>query len=165
MRLIQRLGCNTRTFLPLYDSGEASGFLYYVMPYLEGQSLRDRLHRERQLPLDEALRITREVAGALAYAHAHDVVHRDIKPENILFSSEGSDDTGGHALIADFGIARAISSATEIPSHKAVSRSGPRVHESGTGLRRERRRWSRRYLRAGVRALRDAGGTRTLPRH
>jgi hypothetical protein len=90
--------------LPLYDSGEAAGFLYYVMPYVEGESLRDRLAREKQLPLDDALQITREVADALSYAHNHDVVHRDIKPENILLES-------GHAVVADFGIARAISAA------------------------------------------------------
>jgi eukaryotic-like serine/threonine-protein kinase len=90
--------------LPLHDSGEADGHLYYVMPYVEGDSLRRRLRRERQLPLDEALAIAREVADALSYAHNHDVVHRDIKPENILLAS-------GHALVADFGIARAITAA------------------------------------------------------
>ena len=87
--------------LPLHDSGEARGYLYYVMPLVEGESLRDRLDREKQLPFDEALRITREVADALSYAHSHDVVHRDIKPENILFQA-------GHALVSDFGIARPI---------------------------------------------------------
>src|SRR5438094_4085752 len=66
--------------LPLHDSGEAAGFLYYVMPYIEGESLRDRLEREGQMPVEEALRITREVASALSYAHDHDVVHRDTKP-------------------------------------------------------------------------------------
>src|SRR6266571_7549904 len=66
--------------LPLHDSGEADSFLYYVMPYVEGESLRERLPREGQLPLDEALRIAREVASALSHAHSHDVVHRDIKP-------------------------------------------------------------------------------------
>jgi tRNA A-37 threonylcarbamoyl transferase component Bud32/TolB-like protein len=90
--------------LPLYDSGNADGLLYYVMPYVEGESLRDRLERERQLPLEDALQISREVAEALAYAHSHDVIHRDIKPENILLES-------GHAVVADFGIARAITVA------------------------------------------------------
>src|SRR5437762_2229111 len=90
--------------LPLHDSGEAAGLLYYVMPYVEGEALRDRLEREGQLPLEEAVRITREVASALSYAHSHDVVHRDIKPENILLS-------GGEAVVADFGIARAITAA------------------------------------------------------
>ncbi|PYO96849.1 MAG: hypothetical protein DMD60_08835 [Gemmatimonadetes bacterium] len=92
--------------LPLYDSGAAAGFLYYVMPYVEGESLRDRLTREKQLPQEDALRIATEVAGALAYAHSHGVVHRDIKPENILLS-------GGTAVVADFGIARAVSAAGE----------------------------------------------------
>ncbi len=90
--------------LPLYDSGEADGFLFFVMPLAEDESLRDRLDREKQLPIDDALRIAREVADALSYAHSHDVVHRDIKPENILLSS-------GHAVVADFGIARAVSAA------------------------------------------------------
>jgi len=90
--------------LPLYDSGEADGFLYYVMPYVEGESLRDRLNREKQLPLNDALQFAREVADALSYAHSHDVIHRDIKPENILLEA-------GHAVIADFGIARAVTAA------------------------------------------------------
>jgi len=90
--------------LPLYDSGAATGFLYYVMPYVEGESLRDRLTREKQLPQEDALRIATEVAGALAYAHSHGVVHRDIKPENIMLS-------GGTAVVTDFGIARAVSAA------------------------------------------------------
>src|SRR5438552_2725812 len=90
--------------LPLYDSGAAAGFLYYVMPYVEGESLRDRLTREQQLPQDDALRIATEVAGALSYAHSHGVVHRDIKPENIMLS-------GGTAVVADFGIAHAVTAA------------------------------------------------------
>ncbi len=90
--------------LPLHDSGEAGGLLFYVMPFIEGESLRDRLEREIQLPLDDALEITREIADALAYAHSCGVVHRDVKPENILLRS-------GHAFIADFGIARAVSVA------------------------------------------------------
>ena len=90
--------------LPLYDSGEADGFLYYVMPHVAGESLRDRLDREQQLPIDDALQITGEVADALHYAHEQNVVHRDIKPENILLES-------GHAVVADFGIARAVAQA------------------------------------------------------
>jgi serine/threonine-protein kinase len=90
--------------LPLHDSGAAHGLLYYVMPHVEGESLRERLLREKQLPLDDALRITHEVAGALDYAHGQGVLHRDIKPENILISR-------GHAVVADFGIARAIRGA------------------------------------------------------
>jgi hypothetical protein len=90
--------------LPLYDSGTAEGLLYYVMPYVEGESLRERIRHEKQLSVDEAIRIAREVADALEYAHKHGVVHRDIKPGNILLS-------GGHAIVADFGIAKAISAA------------------------------------------------------
>ncbi len=90
--------------LPLLDSGEADGFLFYVMPLVEGESLRDRLVREKQLPIEDAVQIAREVADALSYAHSHDVLHRDIKPENILLES-------GHAVVADFGIARAIGTA------------------------------------------------------
>ena len=90
--------------LPLLDSGEAAGTLYYVMPFVDGESLRDRLNREKQLPLEDALRIAGEVADALAYAHGHGIVHRDIKPENILLQ-------GNHAAVADFGIALAVQSA------------------------------------------------------
>ncbi|HSB55281.1 MAG TPA: serine/threonine-protein kinase, partial [Gemmatimonadales bacterium] len=87
--------------LPLYDSGDAGGFLYYVMPFVEGESLRDRLNRERKVPFEQAVTLLREIASALGYAHAQGIVHRDIKPENILLS-------GGHAVVADFGIARAL---------------------------------------------------------
>src|SRR5688572_322263 len=90
--------------LPLFDSGQADGQLYYVMPFVDGESLRGRLNRERQLPIDEAVRFTREVASALDYAHRHGVVHRDIKPENILIHD-------GQAVVADFGIALAVSHA------------------------------------------------------
>ncbi|HEU5050932.1 MAG TPA: protein kinase [Gemmatimonadales bacterium] len=90
--------------LGLIDSGEVDGTAYYVMPFVEGESLRDRLDREKQLPIADALRIAREVASALDYAHRHGVIHRDIKPENILLHD-------GQALVADFGIALAVSSA------------------------------------------------------
>jgi serine/threonine-protein kinase len=90
--------------LALYDSGEAGGFLYYVMPFVEGESLRARLDREGQLSLPDALQLTCEVAEALQCAHSRRIVHRDIKPENILIQE-------GHALVADFGIARAVSEA------------------------------------------------------
>ncbi|MEP7325992.1 MAG: protein kinase [Gemmatimonadota bacterium] len=102
--------------LPLYDSGEADGLLYYIMPFVEGESLRDRLDREKQLPLDDALQIAREVGDALGYAHSRGVVHRDIKPENILLES-------GHAQVADFGIAKAISAA-----------SGGTLTQTGVGI-------------------------------
>jgi serine/threonine-protein kinase len=92
--------------LPLHDSGEIDTFLYYVMPYVEGESLRDRLRRERQLPIDEVVRLASEVAQALAYAHGRGVIHRDVKPENILLAS-------GSAVVADFGIARAVTEAGE----------------------------------------------------
>jgi serine/threonine-protein kinase len=90
--------------LPLLDSGEADGFLYYVMPYVAGESLRDRLEREGQLPVEDALKIASEVADALGSAHKQNVIHRDIKPENILLEE-------GHAVVADFGIARAVTAA------------------------------------------------------
>ena len=102
--------------LPLYDSGEAAGYLYYVMPFIEGESLRDRLDREKQLPVDEALRIADSVAAALQFAHERGVVHRDIKPENILLQA-------GQALVADFGIALAVSQA-----------GGTRLTETGLSL-------------------------------
>lgn len=102
--------------LPLYDSGAADGVLYYVMPLIEGESLRDRLNREKQLPVDEALDIIRTVAGALGFAHARGVIHRDIKPENILIQD-------GQALVADFGIALAASHA-----------GGSRLTEAGITL-------------------------------
>jgi serine/threonine-protein kinase len=103
--------------LSLFDSGEADGLVYYVMPYVEGESLRDRLSRDKQLPVEEAVRIAREVADALEYAHQHGIVHRDIKPENILLH-------GGHAMVADFGIALAASR----------SEGGTRMTETGMSL-------------------------------
>jgi serine/threonine-protein kinase len=103
--------------LPLHDSGEAGGTVFYVMPFVEGESLRDRLDRERQLPVDEAIRIASEVADALDYAHRHGVIHRDIKPENVLLHD-------GRALVADFGIALAVSR----------SEGGTRLTETGMSL-------------------------------
>ena len=103
--------------LGLHDSGEADGVVYYVMPYVQGESLRDRMNRERQLPVEDAVRVATEVAGALDYAHRHGVVHRDIKPENILLHD-------GAALVADFGIALAASTAG----------GGTRLTETGMSL-------------------------------
>src|SRR5574341_1051805 len=102
--------------LGLIDSGEADGLLYYVMPFVEGESLRWRLTREKQLPIEDAVRITGEVASALDYAHRHGIIHRDIKPENILLHD-------GQALVADFGIALAVSAA-----------GGTRMTETGMSL-------------------------------
>ncbi|HXE58433.1 MAG TPA: serine/threonine-protein kinase [Gemmatimonadales bacterium] len=107
--------------LPVYDSGRVpasaggDAILYYVMPFVEGESLRDRLDRDRRLPIEEAVEIAREVASALAYAHGHGVVHRDIKPENILLS-------GGHAVVADFGIAKALASGAQAIDSAAATR-------------------------------------------
>jgi len=92
--------------LGLYDSGVADNLLYYVMPFIEGESLRDRLDREHQLPIEDAVRIVREAAEALHYAHERKIIHRDIKPENILLQ-------GGHALVADFGIAKAVEASSQ----------------------------------------------------
>src|SRR5439155_25213690 len=102
--------------LPLFDSGQAGGLIYYVMPHVEGESLRQRLEREKQLPLETAIEITRAVASALDYAHRHGVIHRDIKPENILFQD-------GQAVVADFGIALALTAA-----------GGSRLTETGLSL-------------------------------
>jgi serine/threonine-protein kinase len=130
--------------LPLFDSGEAgkpgSGeqtFLFYVMPYVEGESLRDRLNREKQLPIPEAIRIAGEIASALDYAHRHGVIHRDIKPENILLHD-------GSALVAEFGIALAASKA-----------GGTRMTETGMSLGtpitcRPSRRWESGRLPPGA---------------
>ena len=102
--------------LGLIDSGEVNGTAYYVMPFIEGDSLRDRITREKQLSIADSVRIATEVAGALDYAHRHGVIHRDIKPENILMHD-------GQALVADFGIALAVSSA-----------GGSRMTETGMSL-------------------------------
>ena len=93
--------------LTVLDSGEAGGRLWFTMPFVEGESLRDRLRRERQLPVDDALRIAREAAQALEYAHDHGAIHRDIKPENLLLTRDGN------TLVADFGIARAMGGAPD----------------------------------------------------
>jgi serine/threonine-protein kinase len=102
--------------LPLFDSGEADGLLFYVMPYVDGESLRARLEREKQLPVDEAVRVATAICGALDYAHRHRVIHRDLKPENILLQE-------GQPLIADFGIALAVSKA-----------GGERITQTGLSL-------------------------------
>src|SRR5215510_926848 len=102
--------------LPLFDSGTADGFLFYVMPYVQGETIREKLNRETQFGIDEAVRIAREVADALDYAHRHGVIHRDIKPENVLLHD-------GRAIVMDFGIALALSAA-----------GGGRMTETGLSL-------------------------------
>jgi Tfp pilus assembly protein PilF len=117
--------------LSMHESGETDGLLYYVMPYVEGESLADRLRRETQLPVDDALEIARNVGDALAYAHGHGVIHRDIKPDNILLTS-------GHALVVDFGVARAINetgSTTATDVGVAVGTPAYMSPEQGTGRR------------------------------
>jgi serine/threonine protein kinase len=104
--------------LPVHDSGEAAGQLWYTMPFVEGESLRDRLDREGKLAMADAIRIAREAAQALAYAHQHSVIHRDIKPENLLLTSDGS------VLVADFGIARAIAQSTAASSTSQLTETG-----------------------------------------
>jgi serine/threonine protein kinase/Flp pilus assembly protein TadD len=102
IRLAARL--NHPNILPLFDSGEAGGFLYYVMPYIQGESLRERLTRDKQIPLEEGLGIARAVAGALDYAHRNQIVHRDVKPENIMMHE-------GQPMVMDFGIGKALTAA------------------------------------------------------
>jgi len=102
--------------LPLFDSGSADGFLFYVMPYVEGETIREKLNRETQFGIDESVRVAREVADALDYAHRHGVIHRDIKPENVLLHD-------GRAIVMDFGIALALSAA-----------GGGRMTETGLSL-------------------------------
>src|SRR2546428_12584992 len=120
--------------LALYDSGHAGDLLYYVMPYIEGETLRGRLERERQLSIVDAVRIASEVADALGYAHSRGVVHRDIKPENIMFSA-------GSALVADFGVAPAGTAAAPqpLPAPGVVVRTpayiSPQQGTSGEALR------------------------------
>ncbi len=120
--------------LALHDSGEADGFLYYVMPYVEDESLRKRLDCKKQLAVDEAVRIVSEVADGLGYAHDHNVVHRDVKPGNILLEA-------GHAVIADFGIA---------------------LGEGDQGVVRESFGRTQRPVQLGVCVVRDAGRTASV---
>jgi eukaryotic-like serine/threonine-protein kinase len=121
-RFLREIGLAARLthphILPLYDSGESDGVLFFVMPVMEGQTLRERLNASGPLPVDEAVRIATEVADALDYAHRHDIVHRDIKPENILLHE-------GHAVVADFGIGKALVAAGA--SHATVTQVGVTV--------------------------------------
>ena len=144
--------------LPMYDSGESDGLLYYVMPYVPGETLREKLQREGALPADEALRLAREVAEALAYAHRQGIIHRDIKPANILLSE-------GHALVADFGIARAVGEGggEQLTAHRHRRRDAA-VHGAGAGDGRQGSGWPRRRVRHRRRALRNAGGRAAVHR-
>ncbi len=122
--------------LPLFDSGEADSFLYYVMPFIGGETLRDKLNRETQLGIEEAVKITTEVADALDYAHRNNVIHRDIKPENILLHD-------GRPMVADFGIALAVSAAAD-----------GRMTETGSAI--AGRRVADRRRRARTRSARES---------
>jgi non-specific serine/threonine protein kinase len=137
--------------LPLFDSGAAGDQLFYVMPHVEGGSLRARLQHDAPLPLDDALRLAREVAGALGHAHGQGFIHRDIKPENILLSD-------GMALVADFGIARVMSaSGAERVTGTGVALGNASLHEPRAGAGHRERRRTRRSLQPGVCAVRDVG--------
>ena len=144
--------------LTVHDSGEAAGQLWFTMPFVEGESLRDRLRRERQLPVDEALRIATEAARALEYAHRHGVIHRDIKPENLLLTADGS------TLVADFGIARALAGADERLTETGLAVGTPAYMspEQAAGDKGARR--AHRRLLARLRAVRDAGRRAALHR-
>ena len=136
--------------LPLFDSGAADGLLYYVMPYVEGETLRARLDRERQLPVDETLRLVTLMAGALDYAHARGVVHRDLKPENILLQA-------GQPVIADFGIALAVAQAGgSRVTETGLSLGTPHYMSPGAGHRRSHHRRALRPVLARCGGLRNA---------
>ncbi len=138
--------------LPLLDSGEADGLLYYVMPLVTGETLRSRLERERQLPIADAVLIAREVADALGYAHGLGVIHRDIKPENILLQ-------GGHALVADFGIALAVQHAGgQRMTQTGLSLGTPQYMSPEQAMGETHDRRPQRHLRARCGDIRDAGG-------
>jgi eukaryotic-like serine/threonine-protein kinase len=130
IRVVARL--NHPHILPLFDSGEIEGFLYYVMPYVEGESLRERLERENQLPIDEAIRHTLSIASALDYAHRQNVVHRDVKPENVMMYE-------GEAMVMDFGIAK---TAIDTGEHSITKRAvrHPRLCRTRAGCWRARSR-------------------------
>jgi len=141
--------------LPLYDSGAAQGFLYYVMPYVEGESLRERLTREKQLPFDETVRIASEVASALAYAHGHGIVHRDVKPENIMLAV-------GTAVVTDFGIARAITAAENRPLTQTGTILGTPAYMSPEQATGQTELDGSRRSRV-PRRTRSSRGTRSIP--
>ena len=141
--------------LPLFDSGHADRFVFYVMPFVDGESLRDRLSREKQLPIEDALEITRAVASALDYAHRHGVIHRDIKPENVLLHD-------GQALVADFGVALAVTAATGGRLTETGLSIGTPHYMSPEQATGERQITVRRRLLAWQCALRNARGGASL---
>ena len=136
--------------LPLHDSGEADGFLFYVMPYVEGETLRDRIDREKQLPVDEAVALASKVAGALHHAHEHGVIHRDIKPGNILIQD-------GEPVVADFGIALAVGAAgsSRLTETGLSLGTPPRARTRGHPPRHQTRQHPAPRRRAGGGGLRD----------
>ncbi|MEP6906112.1 MAG: serine/threonine-protein kinase [Gemmatimonadales bacterium] len=147
IRLAARL--NHPHILPLFDSGEANGSLYYVMPYVEGESLRERLERDQQLPIAEAIKHATAIASALDYAHRQNIVHRDIKPENVMLYE-------GTATVMDFGIAKAVSAAgSETITQTRHDDGNSRVCKSGAGGRRYQSRREKRSVQSCLHGLRD----------
>jgi serine/threonine protein kinase len=135
--------------VPLLTAGSHDDLLYYVMPFIEGESLRAKLAREGELPIGETLRILRDVADALAYAHRHKVVHRDIKPDNVMLSDD-------HALVTDFGVAKAVTDSTGGQSLTSMGVGHARLHVTGAGGGQSAGGSPGRHLRVGRARLRNA---------